>query len=44
MPLIVRLQGTNAEEAKKLIDESGLKVDSVILLQEAADKVTEVLA
>ena len=44
VPLIVRLQGTNAEEAKKLIDESGLKVDSVILLQEAADKVTEVLA
>ena len=44
VPLIVRLQGTNAEEAKKLIDESGLKVDSVILLQEAADKVAEVLA
>ena len=44
VPLIVRLQGTNAEEAKKLIDKSGLKVDSVILLQEAADKVTEVLA
>ena len=44
VPLIVRLQGTNAEEAKKLIDESGLKVESVILLQEAADKVTEVLA
>ena len=43
VPLIVRLQGTNAEEAKKLIDESGLKVESVILLQEAADKVTEVL-
>ena len=44
VPLIVRLQGTNAEEAKKLIDESGLKVESVILLQEAADKVAEVLA
>ena len=44
IPLIVRLQGTNAEEAKKLIDESGLKVESVILLQEAADKVAEVLA
>lgn len=44
VPLIVRLQGTNAEEAKKLIDESGLKVESVILLQEAADKVTEILA
>jgi succinyl-CoA synthetase beta subunit len=43
IPLIVRLEGTNAKEAKKLIDESGLKVESVILLQEAADKVTEVL-
>ncbi len=43
VPLIVRLQGTNAVEAKKLIDESGLKVESVILLQEAADKVAEVL-
>ena len=42
--MIVRLQGTNAEEAKKLIDESGLEVQSVILLQEAADKVAEVLA
>jgi succinyl-CoA synthetase beta subunit len=44
VPLIVRLQGTNATEAKKLIDESGLAVHSVILLQEAADKVAEVLA
>ena len=44
VPLIVRLQGTNASEAKKLIDESGLKVESVILLQEAADKVAEVLS
>ena len=44
VPLIVRLQGTNAKEAKILIDESGLKVKSVILLQEAADKVAEVLA
>ena len=43
IPLIVRLEGTNAVEAKKLIDESGLKVESAILLQEAADKVTEVL-
>ncbi|MDX2360806.1 MAG: ADP-forming succinate--CoA ligase subunit beta [Crocinitomicaceae bacterium] len=44
VPLIVRLQGTNAEEAKKLIDDSGLDVQSVVLLQEAADKVAEVLA
>ncbi|MBT3418249.1 MAG: ADP-forming succinate--CoA ligase subunit beta [Flavobacteriales bacterium] len=43
VPLIVRLEGTNAAEAKKLIDESGLKVESVILLQEAANKVAEVL-
>ncbi len=44
IPIIVRLQGTNAEEAKKLIDESGLKVHSAVLLQEAADKVKKVLA
>jgi succinyl-CoA synthetase beta subunit len=44
VPIIVRLQGTNAEEAKVILDESGLKVHSVILLQEAADKVKEVLA
>ena len=44
IPLIVRLQGTNAKEAKKLIDESGLEVESVILLQEAADKVAEAVA
>ena len=44
VPIIVRLQGTNAEEAKKIIDESGLKVQSAIALQEAADIVKEVLA
>jgi len=44
IPIIVRLQGTNAEEAKKLIDESGLKVYSAILLKEAAHRVEEVLA
>ncbi len=44
VPIIVRLQGTNAIEAKKLIDESGLNVHSAVLLQEAADKVKEVLA
>jgi succinyl-CoA synthetase beta subunit len=43
VPIIVRLQGTNAEEAKKIIDESGLKVKSAILLKEAAALVTEVL-
>ena len=43
VPIIVRLQGTNAVEAKQLIDASGLMVHSVITLQEAADKVAEVL-
>ncbi len=39
IPIIVRLQGTNAEEAKNLIEASGLKVQSAILLSEAADLV-----
>jgi len=43
VPIIVRLQGTNAVEAKKIIDDSGLKVYSAILLQEAADLVNKVL-
>ena len=44
VPIIVRLQGTNADIAKKLIDESGLDVHSAIEFQEAADKVQAVLA
>jgi len=44
VPIIVRLQGTNAEEGKKLIDESGLHVHSAITLQEAATLVTQVLS
>jgi succinyl-CoA synthetase beta subunit len=44
IPIIVRLQGTNAEEAKKLIDESGLKVQSAILLSEAADLVNKAVS
>jgi succinyl-CoA synthetase beta subunit len=44
VPIIVRLQGTNAEEGKRLIDESGLKVKSAILLREAAEAVKEVLS
>ena len=44
VPIIVRLQGTNAEEAKQIIDESGLEVRSAILLKEAADAVADVLA
>lgn len=43
VPIIVRLQGTNAVEAKKIIDESGLKVFSAIQLKEAADLVAQVL-
>jgi len=43
VPIIVRLQGTNALEAKQLIENSGLKVHSVVLLKEAAQKVSEVL-
>ncbi len=43
VPIIVRLQGTNAEIAKELIDESGLEVHSAILLKEAAGLVSEVL-
>lgn len=43
IPIIVRLQGTNAEEAKKIIDESGLKVHSAIALQEAAELVKELI-
>ena len=44
IPIIVRLQGTNAVEAKKLIDESGLKVQSAIQLSEAADLVKQAVA
>ena len=44
VPIIVRLQGTNADEAKRLIDESGLEVTSVIQLQEAADAVAALVA
>ena len=43
IPVIVRLQGTNAEEAKVLIDNSKLEVHSAITLQEAAGKVRELV-
>ncbi len=43
VPIIVRLQGTNAEIAKEIIDQSGLAVHSAIEFQEAADKVQQVL-
>ncbi len=44
VPIIVRLQGTNADIAKKIIDESGLEVHSAIQLQEAADIVKNLIA
>ncbi|MBO6535320.1 MAG: ADP-forming succinate--CoA ligase subunit beta [Balneolaceae bacterium] len=44
VPIIVRLQGTNAEEAKEIIDNSGLNVISAVLLKEAASEVSKVLA
>ncbi len=44
VPIIVRLQGTNAKEAKELIDASGLDVISVVEFKEAAEKVQEVLS
>ncbi|MDG0967476.1 MAG: ADP-forming succinate--CoA ligase subunit beta [Flavobacteriaceae bacterium] len=43
VPIIVRLQGTNADVAKELIDNSGLEVQSAVLFQQAADKVQEAL-
>jgi succinyl-CoA synthetase beta subunit len=43
VPVIVRLQGTNAKEGKELIDNSGLKVYSAISLQEAADLVKKLV-
>ena len=43
VPLIVRLQGTNAEEGKALLDESDIEIESAVLLKEAADKVTQAL-
>jgi succinyl-CoA synthetase beta subunit len=44
IPIIVRLQGTNAEEGAKIIEESGLKVYSAIVLKDAANKVAELIA
>ncbi|MEA1887387.1 MAG: ADP-forming succinate--CoA ligase subunit beta [Bacteroidota bacterium] len=44
VPLIVRLQGTNAEEAKELIDNSGFKVFSAISFEDAAKRIKEVIS
>lgn len=43
VPIICRLQGTNAKEAKELIDNSGMEIISATEFQEAADKVQQVL-
>jgi succinyl-CoA synthetase beta subunit len=43
IPIIVRLQGTNAEEGAKIIEESGLKVTSAVVLKDAAEKVSAAL-
>jgi succinyl-CoA synthetase beta subunit len=43
VPVIVRLQGTNAEEAKQIIDNSGLEVYSAVSFSDAAALVTKVL-
>ena len=43
IPIIIRLQGTNAKEGKEIIDRSGLNFKSAVLLKEAAELVTEVL-
>lgn len=43
VPIVVRLEGTNAEEAGVLLNESGLKFEVAQSLQEAAQKVTTVL-
>jgi len=43
VPIIVRLQGTNAEEGKDIIDKSGLKVFSAVTLNDAAQKVAEIV-
>ncbi len=44
VPVVVRLQGTNADEAKRILDESGLNIISATTLKDAADKVTRALS
>lgn len=44
IPVVVRLQGTNAEEARKILDESGLNIISADTLSDAAEKVTKAIA
>ena len=44
IPLIVRLQGTNAEEGQQILKDSGLEIETAILFKEAAEKVNQALA
>jgi succinyl-CoA synthetase beta subunit len=44
VPVVVRLQGTNAEEAKKILDESGLNIFSATTFEDAAQQVTKAIA
>lgn len=44
LPVIVRLEGTNAEEAKKILEESGLNFEVAMSLREAAEKVTKAIS
>ncbi len=44
VPVVVRLQGTNAEEAKKILDDSGLNLISATTLEDAAKKVTQAIS
>ena len=43
VPLIVRLQGTNAEEARAILEQSGLEIETATLFKEVADKVNQAL-
>jgi succinyl-CoA synthetase beta subunit len=44
VPVVVRLQGTNSEEAKKILDDSGLNLISATTLEDAAEKVTKAIS
>ena len=44
VPLIVRLQGTNAVEGQRVLNESGIELESAVLFEQAADKVRLALA
>jgi succinyl-CoA synthetase beta subunit len=43
VPLIVRLQGTNAEEARAILEASGLEIETATLFKEVAEKVNQAL-